>query len=186
MIRRPPRSTLFPYTTLFRSADQDPGAPGETAAETEHDRCSDDREGRRDHDGVVQEADDGEEPPTAQDESGDRDRPEHDGRGAETEDEPTDAHGTARNSLIVVGGRVGCVGAGCTGQRVVAVTTDDPHGSDADERCADGEQSRSVHRSTLADEPAADRPGRQMSGWRYISPSGSEISSRRSPAGPAK
>src|SRR2546427_8561501 len=25
MIRRPPRSTLFPYTTLFRSA---PGAPG--------------------------------------------------------------------------------------------------------------------------------------------------------------
>src|SRR3712207_7139105 len=25
MIRRPPRSTLFPYTTLFRS----PGAPGE-------------------------------------------------------------------------------------------------------------------------------------------------------------
>src|SRR3712207_8774830 len=32
MIRRPPRSTLFPYTTLFRSAGQDrvsrPGAPG--------------------------------------------------------------------------------------------------------------------------------------------------------------
>src|SRR2546430_13161878 len=31
MIRRPPRSTLFPYTTLFRSADQshvDPGALG--------------------------------------------------------------------------------------------------------------------------------------------------------------
>src|SRR3712207_8761773 len=26
MIRRPPRSTLFPYTTLFRSA-HDPGAP---------------------------------------------------------------------------------------------------------------------------------------------------------------
>src|SRR2546422_3137560 len=26
MIRRPPRSTLFPYTTLFRSAD--PGNPG--------------------------------------------------------------------------------------------------------------------------------------------------------------
>src|SRR2546426_4731038 len=25
MIRRPPRSTLFPYTTLFRSADPDPG-----------------------------------------------------------------------------------------------------------------------------------------------------------------
>src|SRR5215510_12156286 len=29
MIRRPPRSTLFPYTTLFRSTDEqrDPGAP---------------------------------------------------------------------------------------------------------------------------------------------------------------
>src|SRR5256885_5338650 len=26
MIRRPPRSTLFPYTTLFRS-DRDPGLP---------------------------------------------------------------------------------------------------------------------------------------------------------------
>src|SRR2546422_11121305 len=25
MIRRPPRSTLFPYTTLFRSRDQGPG-----------------------------------------------------------------------------------------------------------------------------------------------------------------
>src|SRR3989449_10800107 len=34
MIRRPPRSTLFPYTTLFRSLDRiaalnaDPGVPG--------------------------------------------------------------------------------------------------------------------------------------------------------------
>src|SRR5256885_11535965 len=27
MIRRPPRSTLFPYTTLFRSARQRPGSP---------------------------------------------------------------------------------------------------------------------------------------------------------------
>src|SRR3712207_8887781 len=26
MIRRPPRSTLFPYTTLFRSLKTDPGA----------------------------------------------------------------------------------------------------------------------------------------------------------------
>src|SRR3712207_8350737 len=26
MIRRPPRSTLFPYTTLFRSAREHPGA----------------------------------------------------------------------------------------------------------------------------------------------------------------
>src|SRR2546430_3588626 len=39
MIRRPPRSTLFPYTTLFRSAGEckkkaEPGAPPEkTAAE---------------------------------------------------------------------------------------------------------------------------------------------------------
>src|SRR2546427_11149588 len=28
MIRRPPRSTLFPYTTLFRSPDRQPIAPG--------------------------------------------------------------------------------------------------------------------------------------------------------------
>src|SRR3712207_7760012 len=28
MIRRPPRSTLFPYTTLFRSAAADDVAPG--------------------------------------------------------------------------------------------------------------------------------------------------------------
>src|SRR2546429_7391737 len=28
MIRRPPRSTLFPYTTLFRSARLAPRAPG--------------------------------------------------------------------------------------------------------------------------------------------------------------
>src|SRR5438093_7934463 len=27
MIRRPPRSTLFPYTTLFRSRTRTPGAP---------------------------------------------------------------------------------------------------------------------------------------------------------------
>src|SRR5690348_18111639 len=29
MIRRPPRSTLFPYTTLFRSDDIRPGAAGQ-------------------------------------------------------------------------------------------------------------------------------------------------------------
>src|SRR2546427_8799408 len=28
MIRRPPRSTLFPYTTLFRSVEVRPAAPG--------------------------------------------------------------------------------------------------------------------------------------------------------------
>src|SRR2546422_7530994 len=33
MIRRPPRSTLFPYTTLFRSAsDPAPGSESENAA----------------------------------------------------------------------------------------------------------------------------------------------------------
>src|SRR5689334_24862320 len=29
MIRRPPRSTLFPYTTLFRSESREPGADRE-------------------------------------------------------------------------------------------------------------------------------------------------------------
>src|SRR3712207_7602160 len=29
MIRRPPRSTLFPYTTLFRSATEQPGVDAE-------------------------------------------------------------------------------------------------------------------------------------------------------------
>src|SRR3712207_8970584 len=28
MIRRPPRSTLFPYTTLFRSGEEPPGLTG--------------------------------------------------------------------------------------------------------------------------------------------------------------
>src|SRR3712207_7286151 len=31
MIRRPPRSTLFPYTTLFRSSDLDSGSAGMAA-----------------------------------------------------------------------------------------------------------------------------------------------------------
>src|SRR3712207_8846550 len=41
MIRRPPRSTLFPYTTLFRSADEgfgwreDLGTPGRDGPTTE-------------------------------------------------------------------------------------------------------------------------------------------------------
>src|SRR3712207_7489240 len=30
MIRRPPRSTLFPYTTLFRSQDRSPGNGGQS------------------------------------------------------------------------------------------------------------------------------------------------------------
>src|SRR5258705_10326321 len=36
MIRRPPRSTLFPYTTLFRSSDSFPPPGGRCAATT---RC---------------------------------------------------------------------------------------------------------------------------------------------------
>src|SRR2546426_6970394 len=42
MIRRPPRSTLFPYTTLFRSK-VDTGSPGrEVAEQLRHERRSDD------------------------------------------------------------------------------------------------------------------------------------------------
>src|SRR5256885_5008087 len=37
MIRRPPRSTLFPYTTLFRSCAED---PDERAREERLDRCA--------------------------------------------------------------------------------------------------------------------------------------------------
>src|SRR3712207_8091887 len=37
MIRRPPRSTLFPYTTLFRSVDDLQGSDDGDAAE-QHDR----------------------------------------------------------------------------------------------------------------------------------------------------
>src|ERR1039457_7176474 len=33
MIRRPPRSTLFPYTTLFRSVEDVPDAAGQTLEE---------------------------------------------------------------------------------------------------------------------------------------------------------
>src|SRR3989441_1164955 len=36
MIRRPPRSTLFPYTTLFRSRCQHAGDPGDRALEVVH------------------------------------------------------------------------------------------------------------------------------------------------------
>src|SRR3712207_7875674 len=42
MIRRPPRSTLFPYTTLFRSGDDDGRYPPDKRAEVGDDR------GRRD------------------------------------------------------------------------------------------------------------------------------------------
>src|SRR2546429_8455329 len=60
MIRRPPRSTLFPYTTLFRSHQARPGEPRAKCAEHHlHARCESttahrlverdrDRRGRRD------------------------------------------------------------------------------------------------------------------------------------------
>src|SRR3712207_7908229 len=38
MIRRPPRSTLFPYTTLFRSQPELDGVDGELARELVHRR----------------------------------------------------------------------------------------------------------------------------------------------------
>src|SRR3712207_8988414 len=37
MIRRPPRSTLFPYTTLFRSASVEEVAPGSDDQGARHD-----------------------------------------------------------------------------------------------------------------------------------------------------
>src|SRR3712207_8779933 len=43
MIRRPPRSTLFPYTTLFRSHH---GERGETAVAPAHQRLGDQTERR--------------------------------------------------------------------------------------------------------------------------------------------
>src|SRR2546429_4033361 len=43
MIRRPPRSTLFPYTTLFRSRELDPGGVRADA------RCARPTTGRRGH-----------------------------------------------------------------------------------------------------------------------------------------
>src|SRR3712207_8527710 len=45
MIRRPPRSTLFPYTTLFRSGDH-PGDEQAGAHETERDGGGDDHRDR--------------------------------------------------------------------------------------------------------------------------------------------
>src|SRR5436309_12610528 len=38
VLRRPPRSTLFPYTTLFRSRDRDHGRVGRVAALDELDQ----------------------------------------------------------------------------------------------------------------------------------------------------
>src|SRR2546430_11754513 len=43
MIRRPPRSTLFPYTTLFRSADRGRRLPGVQGSDQEVPRDLQDR-----------------------------------------------------------------------------------------------------------------------------------------------
>src|SRR2546426_7873846 len=40
MIRRPPRSTLFPYTTLFRSSIHSPGRPGRCGFRTRQENNS--------------------------------------------------------------------------------------------------------------------------------------------------
>src|SRR2546421_8657719 len=40
MIRRPPRSTLFPYTTLFRSEKDDPQLPSPCARRMAPDRAA--------------------------------------------------------------------------------------------------------------------------------------------------
>src|SRR3712207_6991924 len=39
MIRRPPRSTLFPYTTLFRSRRDSPSEPREIGVDVRTHRC---------------------------------------------------------------------------------------------------------------------------------------------------
>src|SRR2546422_10212952 len=53
MIRRPPRSTLFPYTTLFRSLLRQAGRPGEpTRSRRDGARLARDRE-RTAYDGAI-------------------------------------------------------------------------------------------------------------------------------------
>src|SRR3712207_7590694 len=47
MIRRPPRSTLFPYTTLFRSADDAADRPGHDDVGRGHPRVTRRRRARR-------------------------------------------------------------------------------------------------------------------------------------------
>src|SRR2546427_8733731 len=48
MIRRPPRSTLFPYTTLFRSLHAHPGRVGDVRPAVQHPR-----DGRHGHAGLA-------------------------------------------------------------------------------------------------------------------------------------
>src|SRR3970282_2659587 len=47
MIRRPPRSTLFPYTTLFRSRGGQPRRPRAHAGRRRHARSRSDRKSTR-------------------------------------------------------------------------------------------------------------------------------------------
>src|SRR2546430_2882281 len=52
MIRRPPRSTLFPYTTLFRSVSAVPALSAGAGTRQRERGCDDaSRPGRREHDG---------------------------------------------------------------------------------------------------------------------------------------
>src|SRR5687768_18056316 len=48
MLRRPPRSTLFPYTTLFRSLRVGQGVDGPRQPRRDHDRTVRDLRGRAD------------------------------------------------------------------------------------------------------------------------------------------
>ena len=47
MIRRPPRSTLVPYTTLFRS-DEKPEAKADDDAKESEDKAEEDKEDKKD------------------------------------------------------------------------------------------------------------------------------------------
>src|SRR3712207_7064944 len=47
MIRRPPRSTLFPYTTLFRSPEKRPPGPRRLARQEQTPRGDESERGRR-------------------------------------------------------------------------------------------------------------------------------------------
>src|SRR3712207_8774184 len=53
MIRRPPRSTLFPYTTLFRSVPTAPERAAEEEVGQERDRTDEHAEQEREADVVV-------------------------------------------------------------------------------------------------------------------------------------
>src|SRR3989454_4733340 len=58
MIRRPPRSTLFPYTTLFRSCRQQLGEPRRPRGRREVEKERDERLQQEDIDEVGRDAED--------------------------------------------------------------------------------------------------------------------------------